>query len=95
MCTYSMVGDVARDWFPQRYPWTTASPTTWTVDLVSKDEFEALKRDVELIKEMLKAAKVYDEKNGEPECETAEKVALIKKLAELVGVSLTDALPNT
>lgn len=60
---------------------------------VTKAEFDALKRDVEDIKELLKRAKKYDEENGEPNCEVDEKVDLIMKIAELVGVDLGEALP--
>ena len=36
----------------------------------------------------------YDEEYTEPHCEVDEKVAFIKKLAEYVGVDLTDVLPK-
>lgn len=38
-------------------------------------------------------AKAYDEANGEPECEIESKVALLRAVAEAVGVDLDDVLP--
>ena len=38
------------------------------------------------LKKLLLAAKGYDEKTGQPDCETDDKVALIKAVAEAVGV---------
>lgn len=57
---------------------------------VSREEFDALKREVEDMKTLLIRAKDYDERNGEPHCEMDDKVTLLKKVAELVGVSLDD-----
>jgi hypothetical protein len=83
-----MIGDTAKDFFIKYYP-NVSSPTyTVGVPVISREEFDALKRDVELIKEMLIAAKKYDEKNGEPECETEEKMELLRKIAKVVGVEL-------
>ena len=55
---------------------------------VSREEFDALKKEMEELKKLLKAAKEYDEKTGQPDCHMDEKVELIKKIAELVGVDL-------
>ncbi len=101
MCTVSMVGDDIRDRWSRRYPWIERSPQhpEWpNVPLapnsapqeVSKQEFDALKREVEDLKALLARAKKYDEDNGEPDCEMDEKVALIKKVADLVGVDLSE-----
>lgn len=95
MCVVSYVGDYWRDTFPQRHPtiapmWiggTTNIPVTIGPN-VTREEFEALRRDVLELKELLKAAKKFDEATGQPDCETDSKVALIKKLAELVGVDM-------
>jgi len=56
----------------------------------SRDEFDALKREVETMKALLIKAKIYDEKNNEPDCEMESKVALLKKIAEAVGVNLDE-----
>ena len=89
MCVVSMVAEHYRDkWYPQsdNMSWTITTP------VVSQAEFDALKREVENMKALLKRAKEYDERNGEPDCEMDEKVALVKKVAEMVGVSLDDVL---
>jgi hypothetical protein len=57
---------------------------------VSKEEFEALKKEVEGLKQLLKAAKKFDEETGQPDCHMDDKVDFIKKLAEFVGVDLED-----
>jgi hypothetical protein len=66
---------------------TTSS--TFIFSPVNREEFDALKRDVEEMKALLKRAKEYDERT----CENAEKVALIRKVAKLVGVDLREVLP--
>lgn len=95
MCAVSMVGD---DWtrkFPERYPsiWPTPSPTSvpYPSEIpVSRKEFERLKADVEQMKKDLAAAKAQDIADGAPDCEMEDKVALLKKVAELVGVDLEE-----
>ena len=89
MCVISMIGDHYRDQWQQQ-PFTT-TPFDW-LNMVPRAEFDALKREVEQMKALLIKAKIYDEAHGEPECELAEKVALLRKVAELVGVSLDDVL---
>ena len=92
MCTLSYVGDWWRDTAPVQYPnvfpqggssITIAMPPT-------REEFDALKRDVEALHQLLLAAKGYDEATGQPDCETDEKVALIKAVAEMMGVDMSD-----
>ena len=64
-------------------------PTVYA-PLVSKQEFDALKKEVEELKQLLKAAKKFDEETGQPDCHMDDKVEFIKKLAEYVGVDLED-----
>ena len=89
------------DWTapPQPQPWMKTYPdpeqpwywaTTFPNSVVSRVEFDELKRDVEELKLLVKRAKEYDERNGEPDCEMNEKVELVRKVAELVGVDLED-----
>lgn len=59
---------------------------------VGRSEFDALKKEVELLKEILQKAKEFDEQTGQPDCEKEEKIAMLKKIAEIVGVDLTDIL---
>lgn len=54
------------------------------------DEMRALKKEMESLKKLLKAAKVYDEETGQKDCEMDDKVALIKKIADLVGVDMKE-----
>lgn len=55
-----------------------------------EEKIKTLKAEVEALKELLKAAKIYDEKTGQPDCEVDEKVNLIKKIAELLDVNMDD-----
>ncbi len=99
MCAVSFVGDhYAEKW--QRYHWIpNVSPNTppshtvtLTPNLVGREEFEKLKAEVADMKELLKRAKAYDEATGQPDCERAEKVDLLRRVAKLVGVDLGDVL---
>lgn len=106
MCTVSMVGDFYTDkWkdltpsnpIPNPYintPVTTTGNTMdfWKTPWATKQEYDALKKEVEDMKELLKRAIEYDKKNNEPHCEIEEKIATLKKIAEWVGVDLTDVL---
>ena len=95
MCVVSNVGD---DWskrWPNNpvNPWKDTNPWWEQIGVpapspVSREEFDALKKEMEELKKLLKAAKEYDEKTGQPDCHMDEKVELIKKIAELVGVDL-------
>ena len=68
--------------------------TVPVVPAITREEFDRLREDVIQIKDLLKRAIKYDEEYTEPHCEVDEKVAFIKKLAEYVGVDLTDVLPK-
>lgn len=58
----------------------------------TREEFEALKKEMQELKELLKAGQKFDAATNQPHCEHEDKVALIKKMAELVGVDLEDVL---
>ena len=95
MCTVSMIGDYyTKRTFPETFPnvdiysWPTRDVAT-EVDTLKVD-VALLKEQILELKKLLKAAKAYDEALGEPDCEVDEKVALIKKLAEIVGVDMKD-----
>jgi hypothetical protein len=99
-----MVGDSFNDRWSPRFPnWPDGgSPkqpigpimpsVIFTPAPVSREEFDILKREVEMMKDLLQRAKAYDEKNNEPDCEVEEKVALLKAVAKMVGVDLSDVL---
>lgn len=90
MCTVSFIGDNYRGTFPDRYPWYVPQYPADPSIGPTRDEFEALKREVEELKVLLKAAKKFDEETNQPDCHMDEKVEFIKKLAEYVGVDLED-----
>lgn len=91
MCTVSMVTDYWRDNNLPKYPGLVGQGN-WPTPQVTREEFEALRKDVLELKELLKAAKKFDEATGQPNCEKEEKVELIKKIAEAVGVDLQDLI---
>ncbi len=94
MCVYSMIADHYKDkWIdvPSLKPFINPVTTTYTWPIgVSQEDFDKLKQEVIEMKKLLEKALQYDAKNNEPHCETEEKTALIKRIAELVGVSLED-----
>lgn len=102
MCVVSMVGDHYNDKWKDRH-----FPSTWTwpgsgagsqgyppLNTVSKQEFDSLKAEVLEMKQLLLRAIEYDKRNSEPNCEMEEKVALLKQVAKMVGVSLEDVFPQ-
>lgn len=96
MCSSSYVGDYFLHTFPERYP-SLPSPSAWSQltfapPEVSKTEFESLKAEVAALRELLTAAKTFDEKTGQKDCETADKVAFLKKIAAFVGIDLKDVI---
>lgn len=97
MCTVSMVGDTYADrWrYIRTVPPFTETGTSTTLVLpspITREEFDALKAEVEEMRELLIAAKRIDELTGQPDCEMEEKVAVLRRVAELVGVDLEGIL---
>jgi hypothetical protein len=90
MCVVSMVGDHYQDKW-QDLPGIASWPLHPQPE-ISRQEFDQLKRDVEEMKALLQRAKKYDEENGEPDCEIEEKMALLRKVARMVGVDLDDVI---
>lgn len=91
------------EWTPPVYPSPYTIPGTGTGNIPvvipqspvnpkapTQEEFDALKQEVLEMKELLKRAKKYDEDNGEPDCEMDDKIATLKKVADLVGVDLSE-----
>ena len=90
MCMVSNLGTGYGDTFPERWPSIPIPPQPVYEPAISREEFEALRREIEELKKLLRAAKDFDEATGQPDCEMDEKVELIKRVAELVGVDLED-----
>lgn len=97
MCVVSNIGDVWKEQFPERYPWYPYQPgqlsppsQTITINPPTREEFDRLKKEVEALRDLLKAAKIYDEKTNQKDCEMDEKIEFIKKIADAVGVNLED-----
>jgi len=61
---------------------------------ISRREFKRLEGEVRELIALLRRAKKYDEDNGEPACETDEKMDLLRKVAKLIGVDLDEALKD-
>lgn len=79
MCIVSMIGDQwGRDFL---YPFGTPAHLQNNFD----PEIIKLRKEVEELKKLLLAAKVYDKETGQPECQVDEKVALIKAVAKALG----------
>lgn len=86
MCVVSMIGDHYNDkWTSEPYQQIFNQ-----FSQISRSEFEQLKREVEEMKQLLIKAKIYDEKNNEPNCEMENKIKLLKDIAKLVGVDLEE-----
>lgn len=106
MCVVSNIGDHFGHTFPKKYPdWFPEQPPQQPFNPgglgaipqivkmppdVSREEFDALKKEVQKMKRLLKNAKEIDEVTGQPDCEMEAKVALLKQVAKLVGVNLGD-----
>ena len=91
MCVVSSVGDRYTSDFPQLWPqqpWKQSQPE------ISRSEFEELKRQVEEMRRELIDAKRQDEAEGNPDCEMEDKVALLKEIAKVVGVDLSEVWPE-
>lgn len=71
MCAVSYIGDNWKPSFPN-IPWQEREVpvnSTFVIEGVSQEDFNQLKKEVLELKKLLKAAKIYDDENGEPECE--------------------------
>lgn len=80
-------------WSPGIWPGMIPLPNPPMVPpTVSIEEFEQLKKEVQALKVLLKAAKKFDAETGQPDCEMEEKVELLRKIAKLVGVNIDEVL---
>ncbi len=93
MCVVSNIGDTYRDMFPKQWPNVPANPV-YPIPEISRHEFEALRKEVLELKELLKAAKKFDDATGQPDCEMDHKVKFLKQIAEALGVDMSEVLPS-
>ena len=93
MCAVSMIGDHYTQKWQQGAGGAGGFGTTQIVyPPPSREEFDALKKEVLDMKELLKRAKEYDEKTHQKDCETEQKLELLRQVAKAVGVDLEDVL---
>lgn len=86
-----MISYVSQPYAEKWTPYTIGDYTIGEVG-VSKLEFDQLKNEVAALKDLMKAAKVFDSKTGNEDCQHEDKVAIIRRVAELVGVDMSDVL---
>ncbi len=92
MCVASMIADHYRDkWWPAQ-PYVQPSIQWNWYNGPSREEFDKLRSDVDEMIALLKRAKLYDIAAKQPDCEMDEKMALLRRVAELVGVDLDKAI---
>jgi hypothetical protein len=86
-----MIGDhFSGKWRQEPYNQFITTTNVPFTPFATKEEFEALKKEVLEMKALLIKAKEYDEKNNEPNCEMEDKVKLLKQVADMVGVDLKE-----
>lgn len=99
MCSVSAVMDIYadrwRDWQTQPFIPNPIDPTFPIKTGPTQAEFDALRREVAEMREIVKKAMEFDKRTGQPDCETAEKVEKVRKIAEMVGINLDDILPRS
>lgn len=90
MCMVSNIGDIYGKKWQDQYPPSPPFTQFYLPPEVTKVEFGALKKEVSALKELLLAAKKFDEATGQPDCEMETKIAILRKVAEAVGVNLDE-----
>ncbi len=96
MCMVSMIGDDFTSRFPIQYPNINTQQHLPKIDykLVPAEEWDALKAEVAELKELLLAAKKYDEATGQKDCEMEEKIELLRKIGDALGISLEEVFKD-
>ena len=83
MCTVSVVLESYKGIYDLKWA------PIFDVRPVTREEFEKLKIEIMELRKLIEAAKEFDVKTGQPDCEMQEKVELIRKIAKIVGVELS------
>lgn len=92
MCGMSSIHDYWNNKFPNSYPNTFNNIAHSLAIDTLQNEVAVLRKDIEQLKILLAAAKKYDESTGQAECESEEKMKLLKTVAEALGIDLSDAI---
>lgn len=91
MCTLSMVGDhYSEKWQPVLPQILPIPDETYKNNPISRWEFEQLRREVEDMKALVERALQYDREHNEPDCQVEEKLEVLRKVAEFVGIDLDE-----
>lgn len=98
MCMVSAVMTDFTDRWPNQLPMLPPNPIPgWTAlpqTPVSREEFDQLRKEVSELKQVLEAALKFDLNTGQPDCENKEKLDKLRKIADIVGISLDDLFPK-
>ena len=97
MCVVSAIADDFTARIPKTYPFVVpwvepVAPPDWTYvvpEFATKADLEALRKEVQEIRELLKSAQKFDEATGQPNCDSPDKFKLLKLLAEALKVDLS------
>lgn len=77
------------EWWKDINPLTITSPIPIKLP-PTREEFDALKKEVEEMKQILLVAKEYDERTNQSHCELEAKVKILRAVADAVGVDLSE-----
>lgn len=86
MCVVSNMGDH----YNQKFTQPDYTNFFNNISIVSRAEFDTVKKEVEEMRAILKRAKLYDEQTSQPDCEMEDKVKKLKEIATLMGVDLSE-----
>lgn len=84
VCVVSNILDQQIPTFP---PWTR-EPEIYPLPTSNEKEFEELRKRIEELEKLIEAGKKYDEATGQPDCELDEKIELLRKIADQLGVEI-------
>lgn len=95
MCVVSNIG---RQWGErEKWPWKPGKITFPALppdflpaveDALKGKEYADLEKRIKALEDVVKKAKEYDERTGQPGCETEDKWKEFRKLADELGVKL-------
>lgn len=79
---------------PSQQPFQPLQPNiNPLLPFATKEELDALRREVEVLKQQLARAQAYDANTGQPDCsEKPDKVALLRKVIEALGINPDEVL---